>query len=243
MLVFSFDHSINGHSSHNAVNVPTPIILWGIFIAFAIWLVQFCIKTTGSVPAPAGVTPQEPVKGKHDIRKYIKWVMLGNILFLVVFYSAICLFIYATRYYHYVVQGEYWPGLVIVGGIIIALGATALQLLFGLIAIAKPVSRRRGTLAILTTPLYAFASAIPFLAMMGGGWGRPLRVKGQQVHPELREGSDWTQGPKPDPPNSIKTHGRRLKPYGCMMRRKNMPLSRHFHASHGCSLPSVRRRI
>jgi hypothetical protein len=32
----------------------------------------------------------------------------------------------------------------------------------------------------------------------GGGWGRPLRVRGRQLHPELREGCDWTRGARPD---------------------------------------------
>ena len=32
---------------------------------------------------------------------------------------------------------------------------------------------------------------------LGGAWGRPLRVFGRQVHPLLREGSDWTAGAKP----------------------------------------------
>lgn len=31
----------------------------------------------------------------------------------------------------------------------------------------------------------------------GGGWGRPLRVKGKQLHPELKEGADWTAGDRP----------------------------------------------
>src|SRR5262245_28320030 len=31
----------------------------------------------------------------------------------------------------------------------------------------------------------------------GGSWGRPLRVRGRQLHPELREGSDWTAGERP----------------------------------------------
>lgn len=34
---------------------------------------------------------------------------------------------------------------------------------------------------------------------MGGAWGRPLRVRGRQLHPELRAGSDWTRGERPDP--------------------------------------------
>lgn len=34
---------------------------------------------------------------------------------------------------------------------------------------------------------------------LGGAWGRPLRIRGRQLHPELREGSDWTRGLQPDP--------------------------------------------
>jgi hypothetical protein len=34
---------------------------------------------------------------------------------------------------------------------------------------------------------------------MGGAWGRPLRVRGKQLHPNLREGSDWTAGDRPEP--------------------------------------------
>lgn len=33
---------------------------------------------------------------------------------------------------------------------------------------------------------------------MGAAWGRPLRVRGQQLHPELRQGADWTRGATPD---------------------------------------------
>ena len=36
------------------------------------------------------------------------------------------------------------------------------------------------------------------LAGAGGGWGRPLRVRGRQVHPELTEGADWSAGEAPD---------------------------------------------
>lgn len=32
----------------------------------------------------------------------------------------------------------------------------------------------------------------------GGAWGRPLRVRGRQLHPNLSEGSDWTKGEQPD---------------------------------------------
>jgi hypothetical protein len=33
---------------------------------------------------------------------------------------------------------------------------------------------------------------------LGGAWGRPLRVRGRQRHPELTEGADWTHGHRPD---------------------------------------------
>jgi hypothetical protein len=44
-----------------------------------------------------------------------------------------------------------------------------------------------------------FGMAATALGSMGGAWGRPLRVKGRQLHPSLREGSDWTAGDRPDP--------------------------------------------
>lgn len=36
------------------------------------------------------------------------------------------------------------------------------------------------------------------LSGMGGAWGRPLRIRGRQLHPNLCEGSDWTRGDRPD---------------------------------------------
>lgn len=33
--------------------------------------------------------------------------------------------------------------------------------------------------------------------MGGGAWGRPLRVRGKQLHPELVHGADWTRGDRP----------------------------------------------
>lgn len=36
-------------------------------------------------------------------------------------------------------------------------------------------------------------------AFGGGAWGRPLRIRGRQLHPNLRHGSDWTEGERPDP--------------------------------------------
>ncbi len=39
---------------------------------------------------------------------------------------------------------------------------------------------------------------IILIVASGGSWGRPLRVKGKQVHAELSNGNDWTRGEKPD---------------------------------------------
>jgi hypothetical protein len=36
------------------------------------------------------------------------------------------------------------------------------------------------------------------LGSMGGAWGRPLRIRGRVMHPELTEGTDWTLGDTPD---------------------------------------------
>ncbi len=44
-----------------------------------------------------------------------------------------------------------------------------------------------------------FGMAATALGSMGGAWGRPLRVRGRQLHPSLREGADWTAGDRPDP--------------------------------------------
>ena len=33
--------------------------------------------------------------------------------------------------------------------------------------------------------------------LTGGAWGRPLRIRGRVRHPELRAGSDWTEGDTP----------------------------------------------
>lgn len=39
--------------------------------------------------------------------------------------------------------------------------------------------------------------AFTFLTFIGAAWGRPLRVRGRQVHAQLREGTDWARGPSP----------------------------------------------
>jgi hypothetical protein len=58
--------------------------------------------------------------------------------------------------------------------------------LFGLFGSAGGVAG-----GVLGVGILALASA------GGGAWGRPLRIRGRVRHPELREGSDWTEGDAP----------------------------------------------
>lgn len=73
----------------------------------------------------------------------------------------------------------------------------------GIADLSKPEKRLSGLRALIVAPLLliaAFVSAMVGLFLVGGaGWGRPLRIRGRQLHPDLREGSDWTKGPRPDP--------------------------------------------
>ncbi|QQR88646.1 MAG: hypothetical protein IPJ88_10365 [Myxococcales bacterium] len=83
-----------------------------------------------------------------------------------------------------------------------------LQLILGVVTIvqmvrAKKVVRRKalfiaGGVLTLLLASSGWLTGI-FLAALGagGGWGRPLRVRGRQIHPELREGSEWAMGPRP----------------------------------------------
>lgn len=68
--------------------------------------------------------------------------------------------------------------------------------------------KRGGVLAIVIGSLTALGAVVggflgvvtPFaLSGLGGAWGRPLRVRGRQLHPHLVLGSDWTAGARPDP--------------------------------------------
>ncbi|HEX4457804.1 MAG TPA: hypothetical protein VIA18_07525 [Polyangia bacterium] len=61
--------------------------------------------------------------------------------------------------------------------------------LFALIGLAGPA-----LLGLLYLFLYAAAGAAS-----GGAWGRPLRLRGRVLHPDLRLGSDWTRGALPSP--------------------------------------------
>lgn len=57
---------------------------------------------------------------------------------------------------------------------------------FGLVGLGGPVG------------LGLVVMAIAAAGIGGGAWGRPLRVRGRIVHPELRLGSDWSRGAAPD---------------------------------------------
>lgn len=70
-----------------------------------------------------------------------------------------------------------------------------IQLVAGVAALFLRGARLPGAVATLTAPAMAFAGLVGTLA--GMGWGRPLRVRGRQVYPQLAQGSDWTLGERP----------------------------------------------
>lgn len=71
-------------------------------------------------------------------------------------------------------------------------GATDTQRLSGILGVAV------GVIGALGGPVGAFLGFIGYnMTGFGGAWGRPLRVRGRQLHPELKEGADWTEGERP----------------------------------------------
>lgn len=61
-----------------------------------------------------------------------------------------------------------------------------------------------GALLVVWTPMVKLITIIGIIGMgashgFGGAWGRPLRVRGRQLHPTLTAGSNWTRGARPDP--------------------------------------------
>ena len=95
-------------------------------------------------------------------------------------------------------------------GFLVFTGLLLVQLGLGIVAIVAGARLHRasghgrgaavvGALASLTAVATWYGGAILAAFAMGGGWGRPLRVRGRQIHPELRSGSDWTAGDRPDP--------------------------------------------
>ncbi|MEO9193343.1 MAG: hypothetical protein ABI445_06760, partial [Polyangia bacterium] len=85
------------------------------------------------------------------------------------------------------------------------------QFVYGILAIVAGFRRRkageRGLTDILVGAMTSVGAlmggvvgiGIFGLAGAGGAWGRPLRIRGKQLHPSLTEGADWTDGPRPDP--------------------------------------------
>lgn len=83
----------------------------------------------------------------------------------------------------------------------------------GIVAIVQGVRARRvsggfsgtgsivaGVIGVVGAPIGWFLGVLGLaLGSMGGAWGRPLRIRGKQLHSSLREGSDWTRGSRPDP--------------------------------------------
>jgi hypothetical protein len=85
-------------------------------------------------------------------------------------------------------------------GILLAL----CQFILGVVALVSAWRVKRwgsvglGTLGSLGAIAGFFGFAfVAFASAFGGAWGRPLRVRGRQLHPELKAGSDWTAGERP----------------------------------------------
>src|SRR5215471_20838232 len=75
------------------------------------------------------------------------------------------------------------------------------QLVCGIVAIVFGVRSQRvgatvtGVLAAVGAVAGGFLGLVGMaLGATGGAWGRPLRVRGRQLHPTLRNGADWTAG-------------------------------------------------
>jgi hypothetical protein len=83
----------------------------------------------------------------------------------------------------------------------------AAQLACGITALVLGVKGHRvgasitGGLAALGALVGGFLglAAMALAAGGGGAWGRPLRIRGRQLHPTLRNGADWTAGDQPNP--------------------------------------------
>lgn len=86
----------------------------------------------------------------------------------------------------------------------------ALQVLLGILAAGYGIERKSqeafGFFPVVLGTLASISAAGGWLLEMamlsggltGGAWGRPLRIRGRQLHPELKEGADWTEGERPD---------------------------------------------
>jgi hypothetical protein len=77
---------------------------------------------------------------------------------------------------------------------------SVVQLAIGIRAMFRPASRWPGiwsSLAAAVIGLFSFF-LLGIMALGGSGWGRPLRIRGRQLHSNLRKGTDWTSGDRPE---------------------------------------------
>jgi hypothetical protein len=152
---------------------------------------------------PPDLAPPEPTK---STAKTLAVVLLVVALVCVILNTVVWLVLMNTPY----TKQEMW--------FILFTALAVMQLSAGLVAgIAFIVAVRRaqgigttrgvlgsvlGFLLAVGAPVgWVLGCAAQVLAAFGSGgaWGRPLRVRGRQLHPSLREGSDWTEGERPDP--------------------------------------------
>jgi hypothetical protein len=80
------------------------------------------------------------------------------------------------------------------------------QLICGIVAFSKRAGsstrfpKVAGGFAVVGALIGGFFGFVGIaISALGGAWGRPLRIRGRQLHPSLREGSDWTLGDQPNP--------------------------------------------
>jgi hypothetical protein len=85
--------------------------------------------------------------------------------------------------------------------VLLGLLLTVAQFVLGVVAVSSGY-RAKQSGSVTLGALSALGAAMGFLGfgvlfLAGSGWGRPLRIRGRQLHPELKAGSDWTQGERP----------------------------------------------
>jgi len=81
--------------------------------------------------------------------------------------------------------------------VLMLIAGCLVQFLAGFASLFVDGARLKGAIAFASAPFIWVGGMIGMLA--GMGWGRPLRVRGRQVFPQLAHGSDWTLGERPSP--------------------------------------------
>jgi len=70
-----------------------------------------------------------------------------------------------------------------------------MQIIAGLIALGFKGIRLKGALSALVGMFFVAGG---FMLALGAAWGRPLRVNGKTIHPELEESDAWARGALPN---------------------------------------------